>query len=176
MDAQGLINLEKVKRVFTLYSEGGAVSPLILQVGIKFSEFYRILRENPSLQQEYYEIQRSRADMMTDEVYLDSMDAEQKDARLLRARAELKLRVAGFYDRKRFGDKVQVEIDTGPDLTAALLAARQRSALPARDLASGELIQDAAYKVIEGPSVTDMQSVSRESQAEQATSPDPFAD
>lgn len=171
-----LNNIAKVKRVFELYAEGGAVAPIILSLGMEFKHFYQVLRENPSMQQEYYEIQRARADMMTDEVYLDSVDAVQKDAKLLRVRADLKLRVAGFYDRKRFGDKVQVEIDTGPDLTAALLAARQRTALPMRDPANTGPIIDAAFKEITGSRATDKQSVSGVVEGEISESPDPFAD
>ena len=138
---------DKVLKIFEINAEGGSVAPAIDSTGLKRGLFYKFLRENPDLQQLYYEIQRSKADAIVDEAYQISMN-DKADPRLARVQAEIRLKIAATYDRQRFGDKIAVEHDAGPNLMEALEAAKSRALLPPRDPGK---VTDAEYTEIPAP-------------------------
>ncbi len=107
--------------------------------------FYRALRENPDLKQAYHDVQAGRADMMYDEAYAISTDAN-LDPRHARVASDIRMKMAAAFDRQRFGERIDMTLSGHVDLTAALLEARNRASLqPPRDL---EVIPDAEYMAI----------------------------
>ncbi len=148
---------DKVLKVFEIYAEGGSVGMALDSVGLMRGSFYKHLRENPEIRQIYEDIQRSKADMIVDEAYEISLD-KSANPRLARVQAEIRLKIAAAYDRKKFGDKLAVEHDAGPNLAAAIAEAKGRALLPPRD--PGQ-ITDAEYTEIPAPKAsepTDKQS------------------
>lgn len=118
---------DKVLQAFELYFEGGTIKRAIAAVKMSHATFYQTLVDNPDLLAKYREIQQSRADMMVDEVYAIG-EGEIGDPRAAQVAITARTTVAGFYDRRRFGQKVALEIETGPNLLAALTE-RQRELL-----------------------------------------------
>lgn len=165
---------EKVLAIFKEYSEGGTIRSARDAHGVNGFDFYRLLRQQPDLKALYHQIQEARADMMYDEAYEISTD-ESKAPHAARVMAEIRMKIGQAYDRKRFGDKVSVEVDAGPNLHAALEAAKTRVLLPVRDPAQ---ITDAQYVDITQQSsgeTTDQQSVAAPYVLPPGV-PDPFED
>jgi hypothetical protein len=134
---------DKVLRAFEMYAEGGTIRAARDKLGIGGLAYYQCLRDNPDLKRLYYEIQEARADMMVDEAYAISMDSS-LHPQAARVMADIRIKIAAAFDRKRFGEKVAVELDAGPNISEALAAARARTLRPPSDLA-----QIAAGQVID---------------------------
>ena len=124
---------EKVIRAIEIYAEGGALQTARDGLGLSGRDFYRALDRDVDLKQLYYDTQRGRADMMYDEAYVISTDSG-LNPNAARVMAEIRMKIGQAYDRKRFGEKIGVEVDAGPNLQAALEAAKSRALLPGRDL------------------------------------------
>lgn len=142
-------------------------------LNLKGRDFYQLLREEPALKERYYSIQQDRADMMFDEAYQIGTDND-KDPRIARVQADIRMKIGAAYDRKRFGEKIGVELDAGPNLVEALQAARKRIALPLCDPAP---TLEAEYSVIPDESVeraTDIQSDEPTSEPLDEATDDPF--
>jgi hypothetical protein len=153
------MNEEKVKQALALYADGAPIASALFDAGLSQSIFYDVLAFNPSLETRYHELQRRRADIAVSKCY-SIVEGEISDALKTRVRVNTLIKLAGFWDRRRYGEKTTVSHDVGPDLLAALTAARSR-ALPARDLA---LIEDAQYTPIPNNTAaetTDKQSVAK---------------
>jgi hypothetical protein len=91
-------------------------------------------------------------------------------------RADILTRLAGFFDRSRFGDKLDVSVTGQIDLTAALADARAR-ALPQPPCDLTNAI-DAEFSTIPQLSVletTDQRSVEADSDQATARIPDELA-
>jgi hypothetical protein len=92
----------------------------------------------------------------------------------VRVAADIKLKLAGFYDRPRFGEKIGVELEAGPNLAEALAAANRRAPLPLCDLGQ---VTDAEFRALPGPQgqdATDNESVGAPSGATEAPASDPL--
>lgn len=163
---------DRARQAFEIYSEGGTIVAALQKVRMKHRDFYAALRRDPELKREYLEIQEARADMMADENYALASADKIDDPRSARVQAEVRFKLAGFYDRRRFGERVQVEMEAGPSLTAALAAARGRLALPASNLAAGALSQPIDVEATYVDVATDKQS----EDARPGEIPDVFAD
>lgn len=165
---------DKVIRAIEIYAEGGTMDAARKAVSINGLNFYRVLRENLEIKELYYEVQKARADMMYDEAYQISTDGS-LIPHAARVMAEIRMKIGQAYDRKRFGDKVAVEIDAGPNLQLALEAAKSRALLPTRDLVP---ITDAQYVEI-APQSSDEASDEQSAAAPYELPPgvpDPFDD
>lgn len=126
---------QAASQAIEIYAEGGSIHDARNAAGISGRDFYAALRADPQLQQRYYDTQTQRADMMVDEAYQISGDNE-KPPGVARVQAEIKLKIAAAFDRKRFGEKVDMTIDQTLSVAGALEAAKARSLRPRRDLAS----------------------------------------
>lgn len=147
----------KVLRAFELYSEGGSIGKHLDTVGLSRRDFYRTKRNDHELSAIYLEIQEARADMMVDEAYELGSDTS-LDPRAMRAMVEVRVKIAGMFDRKRFGDKIAVEHEIRPNLVAAIESGRSRAALPSRDLHPIIDVQAIDITPMLASSATDMQS------------------
>lgn len=141
----------KVLSAFKQYAEGGTLRDALAAQGMASGDFYKTLRVEPELKGLYHEIQEGRADMAYDEMYsLASTDMENPHA--ARVKSQILERIAAAYDRKRFGEKLDVSHEAGPSLTAAIEAARLRSLQPPCDLGA---TVDAEFRMIEPPNARD---------------------
>jgi hypothetical protein len=138
---------EKVQKVLALYADGGTQKEHLETVGLAPSVFYAYLRANSPADQILEEIERSRARMMVDESYAIALDSVKLSAegdvigkvdhRAARVSADIRLKIAAMYDRKRFGDRLAVDVQT-VDITGALVEAKTRTLRPPCDLTNVE--------------------------------------
>lgn len=140
-----------VKQVLVKYSQGYSLVESLKLLGVLVSNFFYVLRANEELEREYYEVQRTKAELLIDNSLKSSADLEINNenlpsAKIIKIKAEINTKIAGFYDRARFGERVHYEIDTGPNLTAALTAARTRASLPAAPIAQLEQAVDVEFE------------------------------
>ncbi len=166
---------EKVLKVLELYMEGGSLASHLAKVGMSKGDFYKTKREQPDLGAMYLDIQVARADMMVDENYQlanDVITDDDIDPRRARVSADIKTRIAEAFDRDRFGQNVKLNVSGVIDLTGALIEAKQRAALPGRNL---EPIAYTEYETL--PDVASMRSPDKQSGATlPAAFVDPFSD
>lgn len=144
----------RVLAFFAVYAEGGTAREARDACGITGTDFYKTLRQNPDLDELYREIQRNRADMMVDEAYALSTDTSILP-QAARERSAIRVKIAGLYDRKRFGDKIAVEVETGPSLTLAIEAARRRADAALQPPCDLGATIDADFRMIEPPNARD---------------------
>lgn len=158
---------DKVLKAIEIYAEGGTIKAARAALNLKGSDFYACLRANPDIDAQYREVQRSRADMMIDEAYDISTDKD-GDPRIMRVQADVRVKIAGLYDRQRFGEKIDLTVHNHVDLSAALLEARNR-ALP-QPLRNLENVTDAEFVAL--PGISDSGAADKQSAApEPPTSP-----
>jgi hypothetical protein len=120
---------DKVRQALERYAEGGSLAEHLDDLNMKRGAFYEYLRRNHDVKAAYHEIQEARADMMVDETY--ALDCA--DPKAARVKAEIRLKIAALYDRRRFGERVQLDVQH-VDLTGALQDAQTRALRPMRDL------------------------------------------
>lgn len=159
---------DKVLAVLAVYAEGGTMK--IARGDMRGRDFYKTLRDNPDIDDLYREIQRNRADMMVDEAYSLSDDAS-LNPQAARERSAIRLKIAGLYDRKRYGEKVALEIDAGPNLVEAIEAAKRRVLPPPRDLSQ---TIDAEYTALEPSNTQGATDTQSDEPAPAAQAPDIF--
>jgi len=159
---------DKVLAIIHDYAEQGRIRDVIEHHGISVDAFYGRLAAEPELMTRYRAAQISRADFMADEIISIADD----DANAPRARNRIDARkwLAGVFDRARFGDKIDMSINGQVSIAGALLEAKQRGALPGRNL--GQVIE-TEYELI--PSVAGERATDKQSDAP-AGFVDPFAD
>lgn len=160
---------DKVLAVLAIYAEGGTMRAARGN-GITGRDFYKTLRDNPDVDDLYREIQRNRADMMVDEAYALSDDDELLP-QAARERSAIRLKIAGLYDRKRYGEKIGIELDAGPNLVEAIEAAKRRVLPPPRDLSQ---TIDAEYTALEPPNAQGATDKQSDEPAPAAQAPDIF--
>jgi hypothetical protein len=148
---------DKVTQIIETYAEGGTLCDAIDATNMRRGDFYSTLRKYPELKQKYYEVQESRADMMVDEAYSVSMDND-KHPGTARVQAEIRLKIAAAFDRKRFGEKVDMTIDQTISVGGALQAARARALQPRRNLAGVIDAEVTDIPQLSAPSTTDKKS------------------
>jgi hypothetical protein len=137
----------KVLRVLEIYAEGGGIMDAFKEAHITSRDFYKEKRTNPTISALYDDIKRDRGDMASEEAYgvvreLDTgLITDEKHARV---KAEILLKIAAMYDPNKFGNRVNVQADVGPNIIGAMSDAAKRLA-PGRDLIPAI---DAEYAVI----------------------------
>lgn len=160
---------DKVLAVLAIYAEGGTMKAARGN-GITGRDFYKTLRDNSDVDDLYREIQRNRADMMVDEAYALSDDDELLP-QAARERSAIRLKIAGLYDRKRYGEKIGIELDAGPNLVEAIAQAKRRVLPPPRDLSQ---TIDAEYTALEPPNAQGATDKQSDEPAPTAQAPDIF--
>lgn len=153
---------EKLLEVLKIYREGGTRRNAQKVAGMGTHDFYDTLRANPDLEELYYTIQKDKADDLVDEALEVSMDdvAEPKRARV---QIDGKMKIAAVYDRKRFGQQVDLTLDQRISIAAPLAAAKARLR-PLRDLGRAT---DA--EVIEIPRLSDQRTSDKQSEVQVST-------
>lgn len=167
-------NHQQIQAVFARYFAAGSLKDALKQERVNVSDFYDWLASNPSDETRYRDIQKARADILVSEA-IDLGAGEftnEVQISAARLRTQLRIKIAGFYDRRRYGEKVTHEIEAGPDLLAALDAARAR-ALPNRDLAQTIDAEFVAITAQDAQVTTDETSVFEDAAIE---TPDVFGD
>lgn len=162
--------LEKVMAVLDLFAEGGSIQDHMKAVGINSRTFYGHVYKNAELDSLYKDIKRGRADMNVDEAYRTGMDST-LDSRRARVRSEILLKIAAFYDRQQFGDKIDVTVDQRVSISGALSEARARALRPGRDLSQ---VQDAV--IVPMQQLSDMRPPDNKSDAPAKPRNNPFED
>ncbi|MBS4046558.1 MAG: hypothetical protein KG075_09480 [Alphaproteobacteria bacterium] len=149
---------------FQIYAEGGTIKRAVGEQKISNLQFYQGLDAHQDLKALYYQIQAYRADMMADEAYELSTDTSITPQQA-RERASIRLKIAGLYDRSRFGEKVDITMTGQVDITAALLEARNRSGRPVSDLVSTAVPQVLDVLALPVREATDKETVAPPNEA-----------
>lgn len=130
---------QRVLSALEIYQEGGTVEDAVKKIGLAWSQFYKAVNSDPELKAKYLQIQENRADMYIDR--LEKIPLEVEDVRRARVLVDALVNKAKFYNRARFGDKVDVSVTGTVSLAGALAEAKAR-AIPPRD---PEKLIDAEY-------------------------------
>lgn len=147
-----------IRQIIETYAEGGTIAAAIdAHPHLKRGDFYLALRRNPDLKRLYHEVQTARADMMVDEAYQLSTD-NSKNPQLARVQAEIRLKIAAFFDRPRFGDNLALQVEQTVSVAGALQAARARSLRPPTDRSAIKDAQVTDVAALPSPGSTDTQS------------------
>lgn len=162
--------LQKVMRVLDLFAEGGSLQDHMKATGVNSRTFYGHVYKDPELDSLYKDIKRGRADMNVDEAYRTGMDSA-LDSKQARVRADILMKIAAFYDRQQFGDKIDMTIDQRVSVSAPLAAARARALRPGRDLGQ---VQDAV--IVPMQQLSDMRPTDKQSGVPPKPRSNPFED
>jgi len=130
------------------------------RVGISCQQFYDTKRKDPELATRYDQIKRDRGDMASEEPQRVLQELEcglEEDAHRGRVRAEIAQKIASMYDPEKYGNRVNITSDIGPNIIASMSAASLRLP-PGRDLAQ---IVDAEYVAI--PPLSPAQATDKQS-------------
>jgi hypothetical protein len=165
---------DKILNALTQFAEGMTIRRAIGEQKISNLQFYQGLEAHPDLKVLYHQIQEYRADAMVDEAYELSTD-ENITPQQARERSQIRLKIAGLYDRKRFGERVDLSVSGQVDITAALLEARNRTGRPGSDLIAAPIDQAIEVQALPVSDATDKQTVAPAKEAANEL-PDPFAD
>lgn len=128
---------DRVLAAIATYQEGGTVQAALKHHRISWAQFYKCLKENSDVETEYRKVQTNRADMYVDS--LEDVPTEVEDVRRARVKLDALMAKAKFYDRARFGDKVDVNVNGTVSISGALEAAKSRALPPPRNL--GKVIE-----------------------------------
>lgn len=138
---------ERVEACLATYAEGGSIDGARKMHGLSGTDFYGALRQYPELRAKYHDIQADRADMMIDEAYQHGSNPELHPG-TARVMVETRVKIAALYDRRRFGERVDINVTQVPDIAGALADARARLALRhARDpldISDAQVVEPAA--------------------------------
>lgn len=108
--------------------------------------------------------------MMVDDALELSM-VEGVDPRLARVQSDIKLKIASHYDRRKFGEKIDVTVDQRVSISGALSEARARALRPGRDLSQ---VQDAVIVPVQ--QLSDMRPTDNKSDVLAKPRNNPFED
>ena len=149
--------LEKIKKALTLYATGGSLKDCCLEVGTNRVVIYEARKQYPIIDAAYQVARELRADLLADEV-VEISDTETNPHKA-RIRCEVRLKVAGFFNRKVYGEHVDMTVEGRVDMGLALMEAKQRLLKhlgEIQEIADGEVI-DSTAQIEAGP--TDNESV-----------------
>jgi hypothetical protein len=121
----------QAKQVLDKLFEGSTLKHILAEMGITSSAFHGKLNEDPSLASLYTRAQLARTENLVEEIVHIS-DTE-PDPNRARVRTDARKWYASKINAKKYGDRVDLNVNAMVDIGAALAAARARS-LPPRDL------------------------------------------
>ena len=181
----------KVLAVFETFSEGCSIRKAREKHGLHPAHFYAAINSDQELKAQYLALKKSRGDMLMDRAAEIAWDCGQTrnplavelgtekpppDPRLARVAIDGLRAAAGVYDREQFGDKLALQIEAKPSITAAIEAGKQRASLPMRDLAqvTDAQVVDVTPQLV--AHATDVKSDAAPSTPANPEFVDPFAD
>lgn len=121
--------LDRAAKCIELIAEGALLPTAVESAGLCITKFMDLLSENPSLATDYGRAQQSRAEIMAAEVVAiaDSDDDPQRAKNRMQARQWL----ASKLNPRKYGDRLDINIEQRIDISAVLSEARARVLLPA---------------------------------------------
>ena len=131
-------------------------------------KFYTFLDDNPEIMAKHQAIKRHRADMMVDEALEIGTD-NTVDPRRARVQIDSRLKIASYYDRQQYGERIDLNVHNHVDLIEAIAEADGRRLRLPRNL---ENVTDAEFAALPGRSdsgAADNQSVAAEPPTSPAT-------
>lgn len=169
---------DKVLEAIEVYSAGGTIEKALQTVGISKTPFRRILREEPDIMAKYEAAMASRSYVFLDDAFAvaDEMGTDSGlDPANARVKTDILIKLAGAAHPDRFGNRVNVQHEIKPSISAAIEEGKQRALRPPCDPAN---VIDATFTEVTNtclPSTADKQSAVSEKPADPALV-DPFED
>ena len=127
----------KAKEVINHFSEGILLKEALEKVGISATSFARALNTYKDLWLAYECAKEILSDVMASESLAIS-DNQEEDPNSRRVKIDIRKWIASKWNRKVYGDKVEMEVTGSVDLNVAIKEAR------ARALTAGRVIENAA--------------------------------
>lgn len=120
--------MDKVKLVISSIFDGSTLVKALKLHECSASMFYKMLEAYPELQLSYAYAEKFNADKLAEEI-IDIADTEENYGK---ARNQIDARkwLAGKRAPKKYGDRIDVNVEGSIDLTAAIQDASKRIALP----------------------------------------------
>lgn len=145
-----MLDVQLVQLVIDEIYRGRSFTQVSKAFGVDRAEFFRLLNANSELKQEYAYACEARSEVYIDEAP-EIADGELDPARA-RVRIEARKLYAATMHPKKFGNKVDVNVNHSLDVAGILAEARQRVGLPGRDTpksVKGQVI-DTAKQLTQG--------------------------
>lgn len=139
---------DKVLAAIELYAAGGTIERACELADVSNTPFRRLLREDSDVMAKYETAIRARSYVYHDDAYSVAAQLgtdEGLNAQDARVKAEILMKLGGKINPDRFGDRVNVQHDIKPSITAAIQEGKQRALRPPCDPAH---VIDAEYTVI----------------------------
>lgn len=136
----------RTDRIIDAVLNGASLREAVKNEGIPLFTFHAALSRDRELSRRYSLAQEFRGDVLADEII--SIADTDEDAARARNRIEARKWLASKFN-KRYGDRLELNVSQSLDISATLLEAKARSALPVRDQ-----LQVIDAQVVDLPSVS----------------------
>ena len=161
--------LPKVRRAIELVLDGLPLTKALIEVDLSMISFHEVLAGERELAANYARARELRADVLVEE----AIDAADNDTDAARARNKMTIRqwAASKWNSKRYGERIDLNIQQSISINDALSEARLRILRPVSDQ---QHIEDA--QVIDMPRIQASEPADKESVSAPAAPADPFPD
>lgn len=129
--------IAKARAALDAFANGGTIVGALREVGLDPSAFYRVRDSDAAFAAEYKRLRRARADMANDETLaaIAAMGPD-ADAKITRVRVDTLAAYAARNDPDEYGQRVNHQVDAGPNIAAAIERARLRAPIETKILES----------------------------------------
>ena len=140
----------------SIYSDSGYLSDAFEKAGISRTEFYKVKKQYPRIADEYARARETKADHFADRV--SRIVDEELDPQRARMQVDGLKWLASVFNRREYGDKLDMNVAGTVDLNAALTLAQQRHLRHSGDSARIEDAQVIETLTLPAPCATDKES------------------
>ncbi len=116
---------ELVLKMIESLMDGASLKSELVKHGLSPSQFFTVINENPSIEDLYIRAQASRTELMVEEI-VEIADTE-PDANRARVRTDARKWYASKMNSKKYGDRIDLNVNQTVDIGKALAEARARS-------------------------------------------------
>lgn len=138
----------KAREAINKVLEGAAIARAVVDVGLSLAAFHEAMAGERELAASYARAQEIRADVLVDEA-LAAADSEDDPAKV-RNRVDIRKWAAAKFNQRKFGERIDVNVQQSISIDVALGEAKQRLLRPVCDQLT---VSDA--NTIDLPSVVD---------------------
>jgi hypothetical protein len=149
--------IDAAKRVIELVTEGQKLTEAVKQAGMTLTSFHAAISSERELGPAYARAQEIRADVLVDEA-IEAADSNDDPAK---ARNKMNIRqwAASKYNSKRYGERIDLNINQQISIDGALSEAKRRVLRPVSDQLDVTDVEPHAPQALPAPGATDQQSV-----------------
>lgn len=158
--------LDQATRCIELVADGALLPTAAETAGLSITAFMALLSEYPQLSQAYGRAQQSRAEVLAQEI-IEIADGDD-DPQKARNRVQVRQWLASKFNPRKYGERLDVNIEQRIDISAVLAEARARVALPGSYQQLPEQADVPTLPAVSADSARDNKSQAEPSEADQA--------